>query len=244
MRTVIIDDETNGRMTLKNFIKKYAPHLELVGEADNVASGVALIDEVKPELVFLDIQMPDGTGFDLLGLVEFSDFKLIFCTAYDQYAVKAFRFSAIDYLLKPLDPDVFVAAVAKLADRGDEQLAERLDLLLSTRSEFSRIALHASEGIHLVNVSDIVRCESSGNYTNFCLKGKKEILVTRTLKDYDELLSPHGFLRVHKSHLINLAQVTTYLKGEGGWVKMSDGSTVEVSRRKKEQLMSVLAEMG
>jgi len=244
MRTVIIDDESKGRMTLRNFIKKYAPQLEIVGEAEDVASAVKLIDEAKPELVFLDIQMPDGTGFDVLGLVEFNDFKLIFCTAFDQYAVKAFRFSAIDYLLKPLDPDVFVAAVNKLPERPDDHLAEQLEVLLSSKNEFSRIALHSSEGIHLVNISEIIRCESSVNYTNFFLKNKKEILVTRTLKEFDELLTPHHFLRVHKSHLINLAHVKTYLKGEGGWVKMSDGSTVEVSRRKKEHLMSVLADIG
>jgi two-component system LytT family response regulator len=243
MRTVIVDDEQKGRTTLENFIRKYAPQLELVGQADSVASGVELINREKPDLVFLDVQMPDGTGFDLLGLLEFSGFHLVFCTAFDQYAVKAFRFSAIDYLLKPLDPDTFINAVQKLPAKTAPDLADQLEMLLSHKTEISRIALHSAEGIHLVNIADIVRCESSANYTNFILAANKEILVTRTLKEFDELLTPHGFVRIHKSHLINLAHVQTYLKGEGGWVKMMDGSTVEVSRRKKDRLMSVLGDL-
>ncbi len=243
MRTVIIDDEANGRKTLRNFIEKYAPQLELIGEADSVESGVTLIDEKKPELVFLDVQMPDGTGFDLLGLVSHNDFSLIFCTAFDQYAVKAFRYSAIDYLLKPLDPDVFQVAVQKAAAPQNSKIEEQLEVLLGNRNDFSRIALHSSEGIHMVSVQDIVRCESSSNYTNFCIQGQSDLLVTRTLKEFDEILSHAGFLRIHKSHLINLNHVVTYIKGEGGWVKMRDGSTVEVSRRRKEQLLSALSNM-
>ena len=146
IRTVIIDDEEKGRKTLENFIQKYAPNLSIVGEAIDVESGVKLIDDVKPDLVFLDIKMPGGTGFDLLGMVEFNDFNLIFCTAYDQFAVKAFRFSAIDYLLKPLDPDVFIGAMRKLPERSAKALKNQIEVLTSNRkSGFNRIALHSAD---------------------------------------------------------------------------------------------------
>lgn len=241
MRTVIIDDEAKGRITLNNFIRKYAPGLNIVGEADSVESGVKLIDDTKPDLVFLDVQLPDGTGFDVLGMVSFNDFQLIFCTAFDQYAIKAFRFSAIDYILKPIDPDVFISAVNKLQHFQGEHLNKQLEVLMGNRNEMLRMALHSADGIHLVNVKDIVRCESSGNYTTFHFKNAPELLVSKTLKEFDDMLASHRFLRIHKSHLINLDQITTYLKGEGGWVKMSDGSTVEVSRRRKDELLSVLS---
>lgn len=243
MRTVVIDDEPKSRQTLKNFIAKYAVNLELVGEADNIDSGVRLIDTEKPELVFLDIQMPDGTGFDLLGQIEHNDFQLIFCTSFDQYAVKAFRFSAIDYLLKPLDPDVFKAAVNKVLENKNAELKEQLEVLNANKNEFTRIALHSSDGISLVDVADIIRCESNGNYTRFVIKGKQNILVTKTLKDYEETLSEHNFIRIHKSFLVNLAHVSKYVKGEGGWVIMSDDSKIEVARRKKDQLLSILSQM-
>lgn len=243
MRTVIIDDEEKGRQTLKNFINKYASELQIIGEADCVSKGVDLIENTKPELVFLDIQMPDGTGFDLLGQVMFNNFKLIFCTAYDKYAIKAFRFSAIDYLLKPLDPDIFSAAIKKVNAEKGKQLNDQIEILKTNKTDFTRIALHSSEGISLVQLEDIIRCESSGNYTRFIIKNQPNILVTKTLKEYDETLSDQGFIRIHKSFLVNLTHITKYLKGDGGWVLMSDDVKIEVSRRKKEQLLHVLSEM-
>lgn len=240
MRTIIVDDEPRSRQTLRNFIGKYAPMLSVIGEADCVAAGIALIESEKPDLVFLDIQMPDGTGFDLLGQIEFTGFKLIFCTSFDQYAVKAFRFSAIDYLLKPLDPDIFKAAITKLTGETDQMLKPQLEALSANRKEFSRIALHSAEGISLVSLDDIIRCESNINYTRFVLSGNANILVTKTLKEYDELLTSYGFIRIHKSHLVNLRHIRKYIKGEGGWVIMSDDSKIEVSRRKKDDLLEVL----
>jgi two-component system LytT family response regulator len=243
MRTVIIDDEAKGRQTLKNFIVKYAPQLEVIGEANDVNSGIALIEKERPGLVFLDIQMPDGTGFDLLGQVMFTDFKLIFCTSYDQYAVKAFRFSAIDYLLKPIDPDVFKAAVEKAMQNNIEESKKSFEVLSQNKMGFKRIALHSAEGISLVDIAEIIRCESSVNYTRIVMKDGSNVLVTKTLKEYDEMLSEHRFIRVHKSFLVNLLHIKKYLKGEGGWVIMSDGSKIEVSRRKKEVLLEVLADL-
>ena len=243
MRTVIIDDEKKGRQTLLNFISKYAPQLTVIGDAYNVETGVELIDKEHPDLVFLDIQMPDGTGFDLLGQVAFTDFKLIFCTAFDNYAVKAFRFSAIDYLLKPVDPDIFIAAVKKACDEKNELTKPKLDTLNANKTEFSRLALHASEGISIVKIEDIIRCESSINYTHFVLVDGSKVLVTKTLKEYDELLCNHAFVRVHKSHLVNLNYIKKYIKGEGGWVIMTDDSKIEVSRRKKESLLQILGNL-
>lgn len=243
MRTVIIDDKIKSRQTIKNFISKYAPELEVIGEADNVEHGVELIDEQKPALVFLDIQMPDGTGFDLLGQITYSDFKLIFCTSYDQYAVKAFRFSAIDYILKPLDPDVFKAAVNKVLETAQSELLSQLEVLNSNKTDFTRIALHAADGITLVNITDIIRCESSGNYTRFVIKEQQNILVTKTLREFEETLSEHNFIRIHKSFLVNMSHIHKYIKGEGGWVIMSDNSKIEVARRKKDQFLKVLGKM-
>jgi two-component system LytT family response regulator len=243
MRTVIIDDEKKSRQTLLNFIAKYASQLTVIGEADCVEKGVELIDSEKPDLVFLDIQMPDGTGFDLLGQVEYSGFKLIFCTSYDNYAVKAFRFSAIDYLLKPVDPDIFTAAIKKALTESNGSTKKRIDTLQANKTDFNRLALHAAEGISIVRISDIIRCESSINYTHFIMVDGTKILVTKTLKDYDELLCNHGFIRIHKSHLVNLNHIKKYIKGEGGWVIMADDSKIEVSRRKKDSLLEILGNL-
>lgn len=243
MRTVIIDDESKGRLTIQNLIRRYAPQLEIIGEADCVEKGVELIDREKPDLVFLDIEMPDGTGFDLLTNVEYNSFNLILCTAYDQYAVKAFRFSAIDYLLKPIDPDIFKAAVNKVLSENREEANTKIETLNANKRGFNRLALSAAEGITIVDVKDIIRCESSVNYTRFYIVGGGKVLVSKTLKEYDEILSCHGFIRIHKSHLVNLNHIRKYIKGEGGWVTMSDESKVEVSRRKKDQLLEILSNL-
>ncbi|NOQ27020.1 MAG: response regulator [Bacteroidales bacterium] len=241
MRTAIIDDETKSRQTLLNFTKKYAPELIIIGEADCVEKGILLIETEKPDLVFLDIQMPDGTGFDLLGRVMYNDFKLIFCTSFDQYAVKAFRFSAIDYLLKPLDPDIFMAAVNKISQEDKSIIKDKLEVLHANKSNFLRIALHSADGINIVNINDIIRCESNGNYTKFIIENQSNLLITKTLKDFDGILSNHGFIRIHKSFLANLNHITKYVKGEAGWIIMSDDAKIIVSRRKKDQLLKALS---
>jgi two-component system LytT family response regulator len=243
MRTVIIDDEAKSRQTLNNFISKYAKDLKVIGEADCVEKGVELIESEKPDLVFLDIQMPDGNGFDLLGQIIYNDFKLIFCTSFDQYAVKAFRFSAIDYLLKPLDPDIFMAAIRKISEEETKETKEKIEVLNTNRSHFCRIALHSAEGINLVNLEDIIRCESNVNYTKFIINNQNNILVTKTLKEYDHILSSQGFIRIHKSFLVNISHINKYIKGDGGWIMMSDNAKIIVSRRKKEQLLVALANL-
>lgn len=238
MKTVIIDDEEKSRKTIRNFIGKYAPELTLVGEADGVETGIALIENVKPELVFLDVQMGDGTGFELLGRLAFDDFKLIFCTSFEQYAIKAFRFSALDFILKPIDPDIFKSAIERVKKYSSDKACR--DVLSQNEKKLSQLALRSSEKISIVKLDDIVRCESSINYTQFILRDGTKTLVTKTLKEYDDLLTPHGFLRIHKSHLINLNAVVRYIKGEGGWIELTDGVKIEVSRRKKDLLLDAI----
>lgn len=238
MRTVIIDDEEKSRKTIKNFIAKYAPELMVLGEADGVEMGIELIESIQPELVFLDVQMGDGTGFDLLGRLQFDDFKLIFCTSYEHYAVKAFRFSALDFILKPIDPDIFKSAIERVKKSNDNKSCR--NVLAQNEKNLTQLALRSAEKITIINLNDIVRCESSINYTQFIMSDGSKIMVTKTLKEYDELLAPHGFIRIHKSHLVNMNAIVRYIKGDGGWIELTDGVKIEVSRRKKDILLEAI----
>ena len=241
MKAVIIDDESSGRKAVRNFIAKYTSDIEVVDEADNVKNGLGSILLHQPEVVFLDIRMPDGTGFDLLEKLPQINFQVIFVTAYEQHAVRAFKYSAVDYLLKPLSPDDFIEAVLKLKKESKlNEIEQKVELLLKNNKKLEKIALPTSTGLKMISISDIIRCESDDNYTNFYLVDKTKILVSRTLKEYDELLSDQEFYRTHKSHLVNLKFIKEYIKGEGGYVLLKDGSNVEVSRRKKEGLLQVL----
>jgi two-component system LytT family response regulator len=239
---VIVDDEPGGRETLINFISKYCPELELLGTAENVATGVELIQNRAPQLVFLDIEMPDGTGFNLLEKIDNINFKVIFVTAYQEFAIKAFNFSAIDYLLKPINPEQFKQAVEKAIGVARlDDISKKLEVLLSNTNKLTKIALPSATGIQFALISDIVRCESDNNYTFIHLKDGTKTLVTRTLKEYDQLLQDHGFYRTHKSHLVNLSSIKEYVRGEGGWVVLEDGSEIEVARRRKDGLLEALS---
>ena len=243
MKAIIIDDEVSGRKAIKNYIVKYTPEIEIIDEADNVKNGLFSVLTHQPDIVFLDINMPDGTGFDLLEKLPNINFKIIFITAYEQYAVKAFKYSAIDYLLKPLNPDDFIAAIKKLKSENKlEEIEQKVELLLKNKIKLEKIALPTSSGLKLIYLYDIIRCESDNNYTFFHLKNNTKLLVSKTLKEYDELLSDEGFYRCHKSHLVNINYIKEYLKGEGGSVILEDGSHVDVSRRKKEGLMTLLTQ--
>ncbi len=236
IKAVIIDDEAESRNVISNIVKNYGTDIEIAGEADNVASGVKLIKKTNPDLVFLDVQMPDGTGFTLLEKFAKITFQVIFVTAYEQYAIKAIKFSAIDYILKPIDPQLLIEAVEKVKKLSPEknQAFERINNLLKNSKNISKIALPTLNGYRFVKVQYIVRCESDNNYTIFYLQTNEKIIVTRTLKEYEEMLKNDSFVRVHQSHLINLNHVEQYIKGDGGTAVMSDGSEVEISRRKKE----------
>ncbi|HOY47979.1 MAG TPA: LytTR family DNA-binding domain-containing protein [Flavobacteriales bacterium] len=241
LRALLIDDITEARNNLRRDIADWCPDIEIIGEADGVISGAKEIRKQKPDLVFLDIQMQDGSGFDLLDILGEMKLHVIFTTASDAFAVKAFRYAAVDYLLKPIDPDELKNAVAKINNQSNSN--ENLSLLkqqLSSKKQTDRIALHTLEKIHVVTVDEIIHCESDDNYTRFYFQDKSKLLVTKTLKEFDELLSPLGFLRVHQSHLINLKQVKEFIKGEGGYLIMKDGSNIPVSTRKKQEVIEKL----
>jgi two-component system LytT family response regulator len=239
-KAVIIDDEQEGRNAVSNVLKNFCHNVSILGEADGVASGKKLITEKQPDVVFLDIKMPDGSGFDLLESFSDINFHVIFVTAYDQYAIRAIKFSAVDYLLKPLDPQQLIDAVDKLSKLSPKrvQSPERIEVLLDNSKSLSKLALPTLNGYRFIKVNNIVRCEADNNYTNFYLQTSEKILVTRTLKEFESMFKDSSFIRVHQSHLINLDFVVQYIKGDGGMAIMSDGSKVEISRRKKEQFLN------
>ncbi len=246
---VLIEDDGNLREGLKGLFKLYVPEIEIVGEAESVAMGVSVLESVKPDVVFLDIHLNDGTGFDILEKIaqEYGriSFQTVFITAHEQYAIKAFRFSALDFLLKPIDPDELRKVIIKIKEtiERNESFANINLLLENIRMKvdnFKRIALSNSDGVHLFNVSDIIRCESEDNYTTFYIRNSKPVLISKTLKEYEELLSGHGFERIHQSHLINLAYLKSYIKKDGGYVVMADNSQLPISQRKRERLQEIL----
>lgn len=243
IRALIVDDIADARNNIRLDLETYCPSVEIIGEADGVVSGAKKIRELKPDVVFLDIQMQDGTGFDLLDIVGDIDFKVIFTTASDEYAIKAFKFSAVDYLLKPIDPDELVTAIEKIKNTSALP-KENLSLLsegIKDHQSIKRLALNTLEKILIVDIKDIVRCESSVNYTTFFFADKTKLMVTKTLKEYDDLLSPLGFIRVHQSHLINSKLVKEFIKSDGGYLVMKDGSSVPVSTRKRQAVVEVLS---
>lgn len=246
IKTVIIDDEKLARAAIRDMIEIYCPDLELIGEGIDVLSGLELIKKQKPDLVFLDIKMPDGTGFDLLNRINNKHFALIFLTAFDEYAVQAFKFSAVDYLLKPIDPDELTLAIDRVKDNLQHE-QNRLESLLANldeiKKESKKIVLKTAESIFLVSIQDIVRCEASGNYTKFYLQNQKPVLVSHTLKEYDDLLQGYKFFRVHQSHLVNLEHIVRIDKADGGVLILSDNQNCPISTRKKDALIKALAKL-
>lgn len=244
IRAVIIDDEINNQELISNLLKTYADNVQVVGVANSVDSAYKTINEHHPDLIFLDIQMPDGTGFDLLKKFEKINFKIIFVTAHQEYAIEAFKYSALDYILKPLSPSNLLSAVKKMEDAiSSEELNLKLKTLLNNITEPAKnkkkIVLKTMERIYSVDLDDIIRFESDGGYTKVYLVDGKRIMVSKTMKEFDDLLMDTGFLRVHHSHLINMNHLFCFEKAEGH-VVMKDDSIVPVSNRKKDHLMELL----
>ncbi len=240
-KILVVEDEARGRNALKAMLKTI-PEIQLMGEAENVDQAIALIEKEIPDLVLLDVEMPFKNGFDLLAALPNRTFDVIFTTAYDSYAIKAIKFSAIDYLLKPIDPDELNSAILKTIEKRKalkhspkEQINNLLNNLKTTNKQNFKLSLPTSEGSVFIPIEEITRCESDANYTWFYLANvPKPILVSKTLKDYENLLLEYGFCRVHHSHMINLKFISKYIKGDRGVVVMMDGVEVEVSRRKRE----------
>lgn len=248
IRSIIVDDELKSRESLKILIEDFCDNVEVCAVCQNVDEGVAAIAQFKPDVVFLDIQMQRETGFDLISKVRAIDFEIIFTTAYSEYAIKAFRFSAIDYLLKPIDIAELQQAILKVEKRKNNSITDQLQHLLqnlkSNNVEQHKLALPTSDGLVFVKVNDILYCEASSNYTEITMADSKKYLVTRTLKEYDELLSEQNFYRIHHSSLINLNGVKKYVRGEGGYVVMNDDKALDVSKRKKEGFLERISGKG
>ncbi len=245
IKAIIIDDEKKARENLINYLTKYCNDIMVIAEADGVNSGLTQITKMNPDIIFLDIRMQDGTGFDLLDRINKIDFDVIFVTAFDQYAIKAFKFSALDYILKPIDPEELVKAVGKFKKGNDfSDIRSKLNTLFENNRELKRIALPTLDGYRFIDISQITRIESDGSYSTVYVVNSKKMLVTKLLKDFENMLVSHGFSRVHKSHLINHNFIRDYIKGEGGTVIMEDGTEIDVARRRKPSLLSALLKWG
>jgi len=241
IRAIIIDDEEKARKTLSDSLSLYCKNINVIAQADGIKTGLNTIEKHSPDVVFLDIMMTDGSGFDLLELLPSINFDVIFVTASDKYAVKAFQFSAVDYILKPIKPQELLRAVGKLKESiGVEAINKKLEVLLSNKNNFEKIALPSIDGLCFVKIDDIVRCESAGNYTAFFMNSGEKVIVTKLIKEYEEMFSPLTFYRVHKSHIINFKYIKKYSKGDGAFVIMNDGTKIEVSRRRKDGFVSAL----
>ena len=245
LKTVIIDDDFVSRMVLREMLEKFLDTIEILGEAGTVADGVKLIEDFNPELVLLDISMPDGTGFDLLDKLKNINFKLIFITAYSEYAVKAFKYSAFDYIIKPLNVEELSRAILRIPlikQVEDKVMVKSLKekLLSSDEGASKTVALPEINGFAIVNVEDIIRCEGKRNYTRIIFKVASEKLVSRTLLEFEHLLTPLGFVRIHRSHLVNIQNVVRYLKSDGGMVELKSGELLKVSPKHKENLLNKL----
>ena len=249
MKTIIIDDEAKARKTIKEILKYAGTDIEVIAEGESVKTGYEAIVNHQPDLVLLDIKMPDGTGFDLLKKLPSIDFKLIFITAFEQYAIRAFEFSALDYILKPIDPVKLIKSVQKAS-----QLVENENLSLKLKALFSnlnvrdqqpqKLVLHTEKKIHVVETKNIVYCQSDGGYTTFHLISEKNIIVSKNLKTFDKMLSGGHFFRPHQSYLINLDYIECYNKNDGGYISMKTGKKIPVSQRKKEQFLAILSNLS
>lgn len=244
IRTVVIEDEQLSRTMLLKLLQEHCRQINVVAEADSVSTGLTAIAEQKPQLVFLDIELQSETSFEILERLPEIDFELIFTTAFDHYALRAIKFCAIDYLLKPIDLNELLIAVAKAEKRLNHQyLNENLGTLLSNLKTGSqnnhRIALPTLEGLLFVRVSDIIYCESDGPYTRFFLKQPEKIMTSKHLKEYENLLDGYNFFRIHKSYLVNLQEIQKYVRGEGGHLIMSNGAALSVSKQRKEDFLQI-----
>lgn len=242
LKSVIVDDEESSRKVLKEYIVRYCQDVTVMGEADSVQSALPLIQKVSPDILFLDIEMPKGNGFDLLEQINDITFETVFVTAFDNYAIQALNCSAAYYILKPVSIDELIAAVNKISVQKQKmQPAFHTKILLeniyAVTAQEKKIVLPLIDGFEVVKIQDIVACEANDNFTDFHFINKPKKMICRTLKFYEQLLNECGFLRVHKSHLINLEQVVKYNRGKGGRVTMSNGSEISVSPMKRDMLL-------
>jgi len=247
-KVLIIDDESGARKVISSIIKNYTKSFTVVAEADSVSSGIVAIIEHTPDVVMLDINLQDGTGFDLLKQLPEKDFKLIFITAYNEFAIKAIKYSAFDYILKPVDVEELLETLKKIENETEKHLTNRqLKTLFNNIAEQSnkkkKIILKTSESIYIVNIENIIYCKSDNNYTKFYLNDGKKILVSNTLKSYEKILDKDIFVRCHQSFLANSEHIVTYEKRDGGFLIMSNDHEVPVSASKKQIVLNIIEDL-
>ena len=239
----IIDDEKPTREFIRRMLESFKLNAAIFIDGENVETGIKAIEAIQPDLVLLDIQMPDGNGFDVLRRTQFKNFDIIFITAFQEFAIQAIKFSALDYILKPIDMEELQNAVMRAIDAKHQSSDESQFSVLQNNiqpNQKRKLVLKTLESIHVVDIENIIRCEADKNYTSFFLAEGKKILVSKTLKDYDTLLSGHSFFRAQQSHLININFIERYDKQDGGYVIMKDGASVPLSPAKKEQFFKLL----
>lgn len=245
IRCVLIDDESNSLEVMEWLLKKYCPQVQIDAMCQAATEGIEAINRFKPDLVFLDIEMPHMNGFDMLEQFDNLSFDVVFCTAYDQFAIKAFKYSALNYLLKPIDPEDLKETIRRVETKRAVPAKEQIDLLMQHLRQAAapapqRVALTTNDGMLFVSTADIMYCEAESNYTTVVLKSRK-ILVSKTLKEIDEALAGPDFYRIHHSFLINLNHIQKFVRGDGGYVMMNDGKSVSISRSKRQEFMDLFS---
>ncbi|MDQ3142468.1 MAG: LytTR family DNA-binding domain-containing protein [Bacteroidota bacterium] len=241
-RVAIIDDETDARQLMRSFLNTYCPDVDIAGEADSVESAYKLIRQVNPQVILLDISMEDGTGFELLDKFQNPFFQVIFITAHDEFALKAFRYNALDYLLKPVNPEELAKAIDRIGAVPPEDYSSRISNLLENnrKKTFDKIMLTSMEGMIFLRLDQIVRIESDASYTTFYLMNNERHLITRPIIDFEDFLNSEGFFRLHQSHIVNLSYVKKILREDGGYALMEDGEKVPIARRRKDEFLETM----
>ncbi|MBC7904684.1 MAG: response regulator transcription factor [Gemmatimonadaceae bacterium] len=244
IRCILVDDESNSLEMMEWLLKTYCPQVVIEAMCNSAEKGIEAINKFRPDVVFLDIEMPHMNGFDMLEQFEKLSFDVVFTTAYDQFAIKAFKYSALNYLLKPVDPDDLKTTIERLESRKALPTREQIDLLMqnvrgTSKQSISRIALTTNDGMMFVSTQDIIYCQSDSNYTNVVLTGGKKVLVSKVLKDIDDALHGSDFYRIHNSYLVNLNHIKKFVRGDGGYVIMDDGTTIGISRSRRQEFMEL-----
>ena len=243
VRCILIDDEKNSLEMMEWLLKTYCPQVKIEAMCNAAADGIEAINKYKPDVVFLDIEMPHMNGFDMLEQFDTLFFDVVFCTAYDQFAIRAFKYSALNYLLKPVDPEDLKITIQRIEEKKSSPSKEQIELLFQTmkqtRPTAQRIALTTGDGMIFVPTQDILYCQAESNYTSVLLVGGKKIVVSKVLKDIDEALSGTDFFRIHNSYLVNLNHISKFVRGDGGYVVMDDGATVSISRSRRQEFMEM-----
>ncbi len=248
IKAAIVEDEINGLNNLKNLLAKYCEHINVVVEANTIGKGLDLINAHANniDVAFLDISLPDGLVFQMLEALRPISFDIIFVTAYEEYAIKACEYSSIGYIVKPIDPDQLIDSVSRINMRKDNEINSRLEVFnnyYNNPNAFRKISISALDGIYFINISDILRLEAEDNYTHLYLNSGERITASKTIKAFEDLLTPFNFYRVHKRHVINLNYMRKFVKGDGGYLIMDDDMRIEVSRRRRPAFMEQMRKL-